>query len=199
MINFLKIKLIVIRLLEPISVIRYFLTKPKMIWGYRNRVTKKFLPQVRISNSAYIGCPEKLNIGNNVFIGHYGIIDASQGLTIEEGCQIGFYCVLASHSSHYSIRLYGKDYGNSDMIGYVKGSVHIGKYTFVGAHSTIMPNTTIGKGSIVSAYSYVKGNFPDFSIIAGNPAKIVGDTRNLDEKYLKNHPELKPKYNSWAK
>ena len=67
---------------------------------------------------------------------------------------------------------------SDDLIGYIQGKVNIGKYTFIGPHSTIMPNTTIGKGCIVSAYSYVKGNYPDFSIISGNPAKIVGDTRD---------------------
>ena len=172
---------------------------PKMIGGYKRKTDNVFLPNTRISNSAYIGYPELLDIKDNVFIGHYGFIDASQGVTIEEGCQIGFYVVLSSHSSHYSIRLYGEDYGGSDMIGYVKGKIHIGKYTFVGAHSTVMPNTNIGKGCIVAAYSYVQGDFPDFSIIAGNPAKIVGDTRKMDEKYLEKHPELRVKYDKWAK
>jgi acetyltransferase-like isoleucine patch superfamily enzyme len=84
------------------------------------------------------------------------------------------------------------------MVGYVKGPVHVGKYTFVGPHSTLMPGTTIGKGCLVQAYSYVKGNFPDFSILGGNPAKIIGDTRQLDQKYLEEHPELKPTYEAWT-
>jgi acetyltransferase-like isoleucine patch superfamily enzyme len=62
-----------------------------------------------------------------------------------------------------------------------------------------MPNTTIGKGCIVNAYSYVKGDFPDFSIIAGNPAKIIGDTRTLDAQYLEDYPELKELYYEWNK
>ena len=84
------------------------------------------------------------------------------------------------------------------MKGYVKGSVFIGKYTFVGPHSTIMPNTKIGKGSLVSAYSYVQGDFPDFSIISGNPAQVVGNTKDMDAKYLEDYPELQEHYKSWA-
>jgi acetyltransferase-like isoleucine patch superfamily enzyme len=84
------------------------------------------------------------------------------------------------------------------MKGYIRGSVDIGAYTFIGPHAIIMPDTTIGKGSIVAAFSYVKGNFPDFSIIAGNPAKVVGDTRKIDEQYLKEHPELNEYYTEWA-
>jgi acetyltransferase-like isoleucine patch superfamily enzyme len=85
------------------------------------------------------------------------------------------------------------------MKGYMRGSVHIGKYTFVGPHSVIMPGTKIGKGSIVAAYSMVKGEFPDFSIIAGTPAKVIGDTRKVDEPYLMANPELQKYYDEWAK
>ena len=70
---------------------------------------------------------------------------------------------------------------------------------FIGPHVTIMPDTHIGKGCIVSAYSYVKGDFPDFSIIAGNPAKVIGDTRTIDESFLKENPSLKSNYDAWAK
>jgi acetyltransferase-like isoleucine patch superfamily enzyme len=62
-----------------------------------------------------------------------------------------------------------------------------------------MPNTKIGKGSLVAAYSYVKGEFPDFSIISGNPAKVIGDTRDMDERQLKQHPELRSYYDDWTK
>jgi acetyltransferase-like isoleucine patch superfamily enzyme len=134
-----------------------------------------------------------------VFIWHHTIIDGSNQVEIEEGCQIGAWNGIFSHSSHISIRLYGSEYGkHQPMKGYVRGKVKIGKYTFIGPHCVIMPNTTIGKGSLVSAYSYVKGEFPDFSIIAGNPAKIVGDTRKLDQKYLDNNEELRGFYEEWA-
>ena len=62
----------------------------------------------------------------------------------------------------------------------------------------IMPGTTIGKGCMVSAYSYVNGVFPDFSIIAGNPAVVTGDTRKLDQPYLDLDPDLKKWYNQWS-
>ena len=62
-----------------------------------------------------------------------------------------------------------------------------------------MPNTTIGKGCIVSAHSLVKGEFADYSIIKGNPAAVVGSTKDLDEQYLKDDPELKAHYEAWSK
>jgi len=171
--------------------------KPLMLSNYKQEnITLK---NVRISNTTYINAKENLVLGNHVFIGHYNFIEASNGIVIEEGCQITNFVSITTHSSHISIRLYGSEYSNyNDLIGYIKGSVHIGKYSYIGPHTVIMPNTKIGKGSIVAAYSYVKGEFPDFSIIAGNPAKIVGDTRQLDENYLKENPDLRTFYNKWA-
>lgn len=175
-----------------------YITKPRMIGGYK-RYDGIYLKNTRISNTTFIDNLENLEIEDNVFIGHYNYIEASNRITIKEGCQITNFISITSHSSHISIRLYGKRYGSfQNHKGYEKGSVFIGKYSFIGPHSIIMPNTTIGKGSIVGAYSYVQGDFPDFSIIKGNPAKVVGDTRHLDSKYLTENPELKDFYNEWA-
>ena len=171
--------------------------KPRMISPYIDP-SGRIIARTRVSNSTFIDHPEKLNLAQNVYIGHHNFIEASQGITIEEGCQITSFISITSHSSHQSIRIYGNHYSGSDMIGYLKGPVHIGKFTFLGPHSTIMPNTTIGKGSIVAAYSYVQGEFPDFAIIAGNPAKQIGDTREKDLELLEKHPELKDYYHEWA-
>lgn len=176
-----------------------YIAKPRMILGY-TRHDGVYLPFTRMSNTVDVIYPNQLNIANNVFIWHHSILECSNGITIEEGCQIGAYVLMASHSSHVAIRLYGKHYieHNGKHKGYIRGGIHIGKFTFVGPHSVIMPNTKIGKGSIVSAYSLVKGDFPDFSIIAGNPAVRIGDTRDIDNKQLEKYPELRGYYEEWA-
>lgn len=180
---------------------RYYIFKwfsPFMVGEFR-RADGKLLPLTRISNTTYIGDKKNLDIENNVFIGHFNCLDASNGITIKTGCQITNYISILTHSSHISIRLYGKEYPHQkDLKGYIKGPVYIGEYTFIGPHSIVMPLTKIGKGCIVAAYSYVKGEFPDFSIISGNPAKVIGDTRNIDAPFLEANPELKSFYNEWA-
>jgi len=169
-------------------------TRLMMLPLKRNFQGKKLI-NTRISSSAFLDHPETLYLSDHIYIGHYSVIEASNKLTIEEGVQIGFHTVIATHSSHYSIRLYGKYYSEiKDKIGYIKGEVKIGAYTFVGPYSLIMPGTVIGKGCIVTAYSQVKGNFPDYSIIAGNPAKVVGNTKNKDNDFLEKHPELRTYY-----
>jgi acetyltransferase-like isoleucine patch superfamily enzyme len=158
----------------------------------------KNIPGTRISSHTFIDHPDSLSLAQGVYIGHFNVLEASHGLTIEEGVQVTTHCVITTHSSHQSIRLYGSSYAGKEMIGYVKGSVTIGKYSFIGPHSTVMPGTIIGKGSLVHAYSYVKGEFPDFSIIGGNPAKVLGDTRTIDRTLLDQYPELNSLYNEWT-
>jgi acetyltransferase-like isoleucine patch superfamily enzyme len=179
---------------------KFFLpSKPVMIGGYRS-ADGRFHKHTRISSSTYIGNHEKFFTGDHVFIGHFNMLDASNELHIEEGCQLTNFISILTHSSHHSIRLYGSEYiSHSRHKGYVTGSVHIGKFSFIGPHVTIMPGTVLGKGSLVSAYSYVKGSFPDFAILAGNPATVTGDTRDLDDALLKENPDLLPFYQQWSK
>lgn len=151
----------------------------------------------RISNVTHISNPANVKIGKHVFIGHFNYIDGFDKVDIGTGCQITNYVSVLTHSSHNAIRMYGEKYDyywGTKMKGLTWGPVKIGDYTFVGAHSVIMPGTVIGKGCIISAYSFVEGTFDDYSIIRGQPAKVVGDTRNVDEKLLEEFPEMKEFY-----
>lgn len=150
---------------------------------------------IRIGSSTFIDYPENLIIANNVYIGHHNFIEASNRIQIDEGCQITSFISITTHSSHNSIRLYGNQYSNvKNHIGYIKGAISIGKFCFVGPHVTIMPDTIIGEGCVVAAYSFVKGNFPPFSLISGNPAIVIGSTKDYDQKYLEKYPELQQYY-----
>lgn len=170
---------------------------PQMMYGYEQN--GQFLKDTRIGSATSIVGKEGLTLGDNVFIGQFNFIEAMNGIHIEEGCQITNYVSIITHSSHIAIRLYGDQYRKTkDPIAYNKGSVKIGKYSFVGPHVTIMPDTQIGKGSIVASHSLVKGNFPDFSIIGGTPAKVIGDTREMDAPYLNEYPELRTFYDNWT-
>ena len=56
---------------------------------------------------------------------------------------------------------------------YTRGGVHIGKSTFIGLGSAILPGVTLGKHCIVGTHSVVTKSFPDYSMVAGNPAKLI--------------------------
>lgn len=174
-----------------ISVIQNLLSifsRPFMVYGYHCKSDGKFKKHTRISSSVVILNDNNLKIGNNVWIWHYSIIDATNKISIGEGCQIGAWVGIFTHSSHIAIRLYGDESyiktSPSDRIGYITGEVNIGDYTFIGAKASIMPNVTIGKGCLIAAGTLVNKSIPDFSIVVGNPGVIKGSTIDLDKKYF---------------
>jgi acetyltransferase-like isoleucine patch superfamily enzyme len=169
-----------------------------MVWGFVGP-RGEYLANTRISNQCSISGVRSFDVGDHVFIGHFSVIDATWGLTVGEGSQIGFFTGIFTHSSHVAIRLYGRDYARTELKdAYFNAPVRIGAYCFVGAHAVVLPGSVIGRGSLVAAQAVVKGEFPEFSILAGNPARRVGDTRDLDKKFLADHPNLHASYAQWA-
>lgn len=55
----------------------------------------------------------------------------------------------------------------------------IGANCFIGGRSLILPGVTIGNNCIVGAGSVVTRDIPDFSIAAGNPARVIREDRRI--------------------
>ena len=66
----------------------------------------------------------------------------------------------------------------------------IGAYSFIGAKSSVLPGCNVGRAVIVSAHSLVTKAVPDFAIVAGSPAKIIGDVRDLDRSHIDEKSKL---------
>lgn len=187
---------------RPVARLLAAFTGPRIVYGWRN-VAGSYCPHTRVSTHTSIEGPEGLVLGDHVFIGHFNRIDGANGLVIEEGCQVTNYVSVLSHSSHRSVRVMGRRYaGHPDPVGYVRQATRIGAYSFIGPHSVIAPGAQIGKGVIVQGYSFVSGVVPDFAIVGpkeiGQPAVVLGDTREMDRQLLQRHPELQSIYAHWA-
>ena len=76
--------------------------------------------------------------------------------------------------------------------------IHLGAYSYIGPHSLIEAGTRLGRGTLVAAYSRVRGEHPAFAVLSGSPAQVVGDTRARDGAWLQRHPELQQAYADWA-
>jgi len=171
---------------------------PRMLYGWR-RADGRWLPHTRISSATRIESPERLDIADHVYIGPFNLIDASGGLTLGEGVQVTTHCSLLTHSSHRALRLAGRAYwGAPEPAGFERAATSIGAFTFIGAHSLVAPGSRIGRGVLVRAFSYVSGEVPDFAIVSGQPARVIGDTREADTAWLARHPECRPDYEAWA-
>ncbi|MBT9595605.1 MAG: acyltransferase [Vitreoscilla sp.] len=172
----------------------------RIVFGERSQGVLR--PHTRISPATCIDHVDRLTLGNHVYIGPFNFIEASGGITIENGVQITSHCSIVTHSSHRALRLLGEAYvgwpSDEARPGWVAGPVHIGAYSFIGPHSLIEANTRLGRGTLVCAGSFVRGDYPDFAILEGRPARIVGDTRRTDEHLLGQHPVARAHYEAWA-
>lgn len=162
--------------------------KPFMIYGFFNKVDGKFYKKTRIGSTVKLVDKKTIDIKDGVWIGHYCLLDGIGGIKIDKGVNIASHSCIYTHSSQDAIRLMGErfiDIPANERLGYIIEPVEIGEYTFIGTSCVILAGTKIGKGCIIGAGSVVKGNFPDYSVVVGNPAKIVADTRKTDEEYFK--------------
>ena len=162
----------------------------------------RFLPHTRIAPSTCIECEDRLQLADHVFIGAFNFIEASGGVVVGEGVQITHHVSIVTHSSHRAQRLLGRAYvawpAATPRPGWVAGPVEIGAYCFIGPFTLIEAGSRLGRGCIVRAGSVLRGDYPEFSLIAGNPAVVVGDARQGDARWLADQPALRAHYEAWA-
>jgi acetyltransferase-like isoleucine patch superfamily enzyme len=101
-----------------------------------------------------------LKVGRKTDIGAFTYINAKYGVDIGDEVQIGSHCSVYSEST----------------IDNKNGPVVIKEKACLGSHSVVMPGVTIGKNSIIGAFSFVNKDVPDNVIAVGVPVRIL---RNL--------------------
>lgn len=173
----------------------------RVVFGERSQ--GRWLAHTRIAPSTLIDHEDRLHLSDHVYIGPLNWIEASAGVVIEEGVQVTSHTSIITHSSHRAMRILGRHYVHHDFTmgpppGWISAPVHIGAYSFIGPHVVLEPGTRLGKGCVVRAGSIVRGEFADFSIVQGQPARVVGDTRTQDETLLMEFPEYAEHRRRWA-
>ncbi len=108
-------------------------------------------------------------IGSDVYIGGNVHIHCVEEIVIEDGCVLSEFVYISDigHGLYPDKGLIMKQELER------KGKIHIGKNTFIGLHCSILPGVKLGKHCIVGTGSIVTKSFPDYSVIAGNPAKMI--------------------------
>lgn len=111
-------------------------------------------------------------IGDNCNIGDYAHITAINKIVIGNGVLTGRWITITDNSHGESL-FPSMSLPPQERILNSKGAVIIEKNVWIGDKSTILPGVIIGEGSIIAANSVVTKNVPAYSVVAGNPAKII--------------------------
>ena len=108
-------------------------------------------------------------IGDDVYVGRNCYINAISLIEIQEGCVLSEEVYLADQSHGLDPR--GGLIMKQPLTS--KGSIVIGAHTFVGLRAVIMPGVSIGHHCVIGTSAVVTRSIPDFSMVVGNPARII--------------------------
>ena len=155
----------------------------KLIKEYEKTRFKKIGKDVYIGTNCFFTY-ENICIGDSVHIGNFCIIQSAHG-KIHIGSHIMFGPGVHIHGgNHLSQKLgvYMKD--NHDKKPGDDGEVIIQDDVWIGANAIVLTGVTVGEGSIVGAGAVVTKDVKPYSIVAGNPAKLIGMRFTEDEIHI---------------
>lgn len=111
-------------------------------------------------------------IGNNVSIGAFNHITCTNKIEIHDGVLTGKFVTITDNN-----------HGNTDYESLLlmpnnrkvvsKGPVVIGNNVWIGDKATILSGIIIGESAVIAANAVVTKNVPAYSVVGGNPAKII--------------------------
>jgi acetyltransferase-like isoleucine patch superfamily enzyme len=114
----------------------------------------------------------------SVYIAPNVLIDTTfpEAITIENGVYITRGAKIIGHTAYTP--------ATQKIVGieYAIGPVVIKEGAYIGVNAIILPSVNIGRCALVAAGAVVTKDVPDFAIAGGNPAKIIGDVRDLKKK-----------------
>ena len=157
---------------------------------FNKELLKKIGENTVLEEGVLLFHPENITIHSNVYVGHNTILKGyyKNEMIIEEGTWIGPQCFFHSAGGIKIGKNIGIGPGVNILTSYHKdtdikkpilhediklGAVTIEDDSDLGINSVIMPGVTIKKGTQVGAGAVVTKDFPEYSVIAGVPAKLI--------------------------
>jgi UDP-2-acetamido-3-amino-2,3-dideoxy-glucuronate N-acetyltransferase len=122
----------------------------------------------RIGKKCVMG--QNVNVGNNVTIGNF--VKIQNNVSVYEGVELEDYVFCGPSMVFTNILNPRCEFPQVGAAFYIKTLV---KYAAsLGANSTIVCGTTIGRFAFVGAGAVVTKDIPDYALVVGNPARVVG-------------------------
>jgi acetyltransferase-like isoleucine patch superfamily enzyme len=120
-----------------------------------------------------------ISIGKNTFIGGGSLIICADKIEIGDDVLISWGCSIVDHNSHPINFHDRKDDVKKWFVGIktwtnvVKKPIIIGNKSWIGFNVIILKGIIIGEGAIIGAGSVVTKDVPPYTIVAGNPARVI--------------------------
>ena len=123
--------------------------------------------------------PENISIGRRVSINDNVFINGYGGVEIMDDCGVAYGTAIISEDHEISdldvpIREQPK----------IPGKITIERNVWIAANCTILKGLTIGEGSVVASGSVVTKSVPPYSIVGGNPARVIRSRRRKENSLI---------------
>lgn len=117
--------------------------------------------------------PKNIEIGADTIVGNNAFLDGRAPLII------GNHTAIASE-----VLIYNSEHDLTDEhFTAMEQAVEVGDYVFIGPRAIILPGVKIGRGAVVAAGAVVTKDVPEFSIVGGVPAKVIGERKLANPHY----------------
>lgn len=113
-----------------------------------------------------------VRIGSGCNFGDYLHLTCTNGIEIGENLLTGRW-VTISDNNHGTTSLDDLQIAPIKRNINSKGKIRIGNNVWIGDKATILGGIEIGDGAIIAANSVVTKDIPPFSVVGGNPAKVI--------------------------
>ena len=110
-------------------------------------------------------------VGKNTTIGQFATILGN--VTIGENNLIASYCTFLGGNHNMNPESQNGYMNLEDSNGADKGGINIGNNNWIGEKVVVVEGVTVGNYCIIGAGSVVTKNVPDYSMVAGNPARLI--------------------------
>jgi maltose O-acetyltransferase len=128
-----------------------------------------FGKQVHVLGRFTVANTKNIRIGYNCSINHDVFILGRDEILIGNNVILSARCMLldAGFDVDKYMNLDTPDYE------YKKSFIHIDDNVWIGAGAIVLARVTVGRNSIIAAGSVVTKNVPPYTVVAGNPAKVI--------------------------
>ena len=131
---------------------------------------------VNIEHGAYFGRGDKVSLGDRSGIGVNARLHGP--VTIGADVMMGpDVVIIAMNHGFADVDVPMIDQGHDAAQG-----VTIGNDVWIGTRVVILAGVTVGDGAVIGAGSVVTKDVPAYTIVAGNPAKVIRDRRDQAEQ-----------------
>ena len=126
-----------------------------------------------IRRGVYLGSPNELEVGEGSFVGRASLY-CTGGVKIGRNVNVsdGVVIITAKHDV------------NSPSFEANYEPITIGDWAWIATNAIVLAGVTIGEGAVVAAGAVVTKDVPAYSVVGGNPAKVIGERKRQPFDYV---------------